>query len=174
MPAVAAGRATFPTTAARNGAQLADLVLKAADKFNELLAAYRNNAPLPDARKIRQEIQQLVPPPNSSGNAYKLHGRFEWTEYEQLTMEDAARNGQSVYNIAVAVDPACGMPAAAVQMIRSSLKEAATILASYPGEADLIAQLHPLQSFCRRSKIDVLCLKPEIRAGTGRYSGQYG
>jgi two-component system chemotaxis sensor kinase CheA len=56
-------------------------------------------------------------------------------------MEDAVRNGNSVYNIAVAVHPACEMPAAAVQMIRSALKGAGTIIASYPGEADLIAKL---------------------------------
>jgi two-component system chemotaxis sensor kinase CheA len=130
-----------PETAARSGAQLADLVLKAADKFAEFLAAYRSGAPLPDAGKIRQEIQQLVGNAYSLGNAYTLQGRFEWTEYEQLTMEDAVRNGQFVYNIAVALDPACAMPAAAVQMIRSALKGAGTILASYPGEADLIAQL---------------------------------
>jgi two-component system chemotaxis sensor kinase CheA len=128
-------------TAARSGAQLADLVLKAADKFAEFLAAYRSGSPLPDAGKIRQEIQQLVGNAPSSGSSYKLHGRFEWTEYEQLTMEDAVRNGQSVYNIAVALDSACDMPAAAVQMIRSALKGVATVLASYPGEADLIAQL---------------------------------
>jgi two-component system, chemotaxis family, sensor kinase CheA len=130
-----------PETAIRSGAQLADLVLKAADKFAEFLAAYRSGSPLPDAGTIRHEIQQLVGNPTPSGNGYKLHGRFEWTEYEQLTMEDAVRNGQSVYNIAVAVDPACQMPAAAVQMLRSSLKGVATILASYPGEADLIAEL---------------------------------
>jgi two-component system, chemotaxis family, sensor kinase CheA len=130
-----------PETAIRSGALLADLVLKAADKFAEFLAAYRSGSPLPDAGTIRHEIQQLVGNPASSGDGYKLHGRFEWTEYEQLTMEDAVRNGQPVYNIAVAVDPACQMPAAAVQMLRRSLKGVATILASYPGEADLIAEL---------------------------------
>ncbi|HEX7959634.1 MAG TPA: chemotaxis protein CheA [Terriglobales bacterium] len=130
-----------PEMAARKGTRLADVVLKAADKFNEFLAAYRNNLPLPDPGKILHDIQRLAGKPAVQADNYQLHGRFEWTEYEQLTMEDAVRNGNSVYNIAVALDRRCEMPAAAVQMIRSALKTAGTILASYPGEADLIAQL---------------------------------
>ena len=130
-----------PETASRKGTQLADLVLKAADKFSEFLAAYRNNLPLPDPSRILADIQRLAGKAPVPADTYQLHGRFEWTEYEHLTMEDAVRNGNPVFNIAVALDPACEMPAAAVQMIRSALKGAGTLLASYPGEGDLIARL---------------------------------
>jgi two-component system chemotaxis sensor kinase CheA len=124
-----------PAIATTKKGKLAELVLKAADAFTALIAAYRaNSSSLPDCSRIRKQIHDLIAKPKEQEpkNSNKLAGRFAWTEYEQLMMEDAIRHGKSVFNIAAAIDPECAMPAAAFQMLHQVVQQAGTVLASAP------------------------------------------
>ncbi len=124
-----------PAIATTKKIKLAELVLKAADAFAALIAAYRaNSSSLPDCSQIREQIQHLIAKPQDreSKKSSKLAGRFAWTEYEHMMIEDAIRHGQSVFNIAVAIDPECAMPAAAFQILHQVVQQAGTVLASAP------------------------------------------
>jgi len=122
-----------PEVASGSNGELAELGLQAADIFNALLAAYRNSSPLPEYGPIRQRIQKLVAAPKKT-NGHKLPEHVEWTEYEQVMIEDALRSGQSVFHIRGTLDDGCAMPAAALQMVRSVLQEGGSLIGFYPDD----------------------------------------
>src|SRR5437773_4296708 len=62
-----------------------------------------------------------------SGNA-----RFEWSEYECLMISEALHRGETVYNIALRIDPNSLMRAAAFQLIRNVLHGCGTVIALRP------------------------------------------
>jgi len=122
-----------PQLAASNGAKLAEIVLAAADVFTSMLAAYREGTAVPSAAPIREQIRQLVARPEPKNIVpYKLSGRFAWTEYEQVAIQRAAAQGQSIYNIALAVDPNCPMKSAAMQLVKNVLCQLGEVLAAFP------------------------------------------
>jgi len=122
-----------PQIAATGGKKLAEIVLAAADIFSLMLAAYRENVPVPSAAPIREHIRQLVARPEPKNIVpYKLSGRFAWTEYEQMTIQRVAAQGQSIYNIALAVDPHCPMKSAAMQLVKNVLCHLGEVLAVFP------------------------------------------
>jgi two-component system, chemotaxis family, sensor kinase CheA len=144
--------------AARNGDALAELVLIAADLFDNLLTAYRNQLPLPELDHVHRLIESLRNPQPENLFA----PQFTWTEYERLLIAKSAVRGQQVYNLALAIDPACPMRAAAVQLVRNVLQEAGTVLLMRPEEnsneiPDIIevalATHHPRDWVERKSKI---------------------
>jgi two-component system chemotaxis sensor kinase CheA len=144
--------------AARDGDGLADLVLVSADLFDNLLSAYRNQLQPPSIEPVFRLIESLLHP--HPENAFAP--QFNWTEYERLLIAKNAVRGQQVYNLALAIDPACPMRAAAVQLVRNILQEVGTILVMRPDESsgvipDIIevalASHHPLDWVERKSKI---------------------
>jgi two-component system chemotaxis sensor kinase CheA len=144
--------------AARDGDKLADLVLVAADLFDNLLSAYRNSLQPPSIEPVLQLIEALLHPHPEDAFA----PQFSWTEYERLLIARNAVRGQQVYNLALAIDANCPMRAAAVQLVRNILQEAGTILVMRPDEnsgviPDIIevalASHHPLDWVERKSKI---------------------
>src|ERR1700731_3258009 len=100
------------------GSRLADIVLVAADNFGAMLSAYQRNAEPPSADSLRAMIRALIHGPAASGPSAPAAGgivaRFQWTEYEQLMISEAVHRGETVYNVAVRVDPASLMHAAAL------------------------------------------------------------
>jgi two-component system chemotaxis sensor kinase CheA len=128
---------------ARSGhASMADLVLSAADLFGAMLAAYRNNTPLPNADLLRASIRQMTgveaaDAPAASGRkkngskSEKLAGS-PWTEYQQLVIDKAAAEGKKILLVIVAIDDLCPMRAAAMQLVRNVLEEAGALLAIQP------------------------------------------
>src|SRR5207248_5884912 len=72
----------------------------------------------------RPEPKNIVP--------YKLSGRFAWTEYEQIAIQRFAAQGQTIYNIALAVDPNCPMKSAAMQLVKNVLCQLGEVLAAFP------------------------------------------
>ena len=113
---------------------LAEVVLSAADTFQAMLAAYRGNLQPPSGAELRSHIQKLMQPAEVKPAA--LAPKFAWSEYEQMMIADAASRGLTVYNIALRIDPQCGLQAAAVQLVRNVLTQAGTLLAIRPeGEA---------------------------------------
>ncbi len=119
-----------PETAARDGEALADLVMVCADAFDNLLAAYRNDLQPPDTGDVFALIEAIRNP----GQETSFAPQFNWTEYEQLRIATNAVPGQQVYYLALAIDPACPMRAAAVQLVRNVLEESGTILVMRPEE----------------------------------------
>lgn len=123
-----------PDIAKRSGAQLAELVLSAADTFDAMLAAYRNNLQPPAGDSLRELIQKVASP-EKAATAAPLAPKFDWTEYEQLLISKSAVRGQHVYNVALALDPQNPMRAAAVQLVRNVMQEVGTILVMRPDES---------------------------------------
>ena len=62
----------------------------------------------------------------------QIAAKFAWTEYEQLMISEAVHRGESVYNLALRVDPNSLMRAAAFQLIRNVLHGSGTVIALRP------------------------------------------
>jgi two-component system, chemotaxis family, sensor kinase CheA len=117
------------------GSRLADVVLVAADNFGAMLSAYQRNAETPSTDSLRAMIRSLVHGPAAttpSTPATEIAARFQWTEYEQLMISEAVHRGETVYNVALRVDPASLMHAAAFQLIRNVLHSCGTVIALRP------------------------------------------
>ena len=122
-----------PEMAKKSGAQLAELVLSAADTFDAMLSAYRNNLQPPAGDSLREMIYRVASP-EATTSAAPLAPKFDWTEYEQLLIAQSAVRGQHVFNVALALDPRNPMRAAAVQLVRNVMQEVGTVLVMRPDE----------------------------------------
>jgi len=120
---------------------LAELVLSAADTFDAMLKAYRNDTPVPSGDALRAYIRLITHPVVTEHKApvtkYKtasmqLAAGFAWSEYEQMVITDAVANGKKVLLVAVGIDENCPLRAAALQLVRNVLEEAGDILAMHP------------------------------------------
>jgi two-component system chemotaxis sensor kinase CheA len=69
---------------------------------------------------------------HSRGPGSQIAAKFAWTEYEQLMISEALHRGESVYNLALRVDPNSLMRAAAFQLIRNVLHGSGTVIALRP------------------------------------------
>jgi two-component system, chemotaxis family, sensor kinase CheA len=150
--------------AARDGDALTELVLVSADAFENLLSAYRNQLPPPSIEPIFKMVEALRTPQAEPA----FEPEFNWTEYERLQIANHAVPGQQIYNLALAIDPACPMRAAAVQLVRNVLLEVGTVLVMHPDERssgipDIIevalASPHPLDWVERKAKIPTVVSK---------------
>ncbi len=131
--------ALFPQIGQSAGSRLADLVLVAADNFGAMLSAYQRNVEPPAADSLRAMIRGLIdapgPSPSTASAAVDIAARFQWTEYEQLMISEAVHRGETVYNVALRVDPASLMHAAAFQLIRNVLHGCGTVIALRPEDS---------------------------------------
>jgi two-component system chemotaxis sensor kinase CheA len=114
----------------REGEALVELVLVAADLFDNLLSAFRGNVQPPSTEDLYRLIERLR---NPNAKPAEVAPKFHWSEYELLLISGNA-NGQPVYNLALTIDPSCPMRAAAVQLVRNVLRECGAILVMHPEE----------------------------------------
>ncbi len=125
-----------PQIAQARAADLAELVLTAADSFGAMLAAYQRKAEPPAAEAlhamIRKLLQEPASPKSTASAAPSLPAQFAWTEYEQLMISEAVHRGETVYNVALRIDPNSLMRAAAFQLIRNVLHGSGTVIALRP------------------------------------------
>ncbi|MGA8073435.1 MAG: chemotaxis protein CheA [Candidatus Acidiferrales bacterium] len=131
-----------PETFASNASALPEVVLTAADTFDEMLAAYRGDMQPPDGRALRELIDGVLQKPGEAkdqkAEKKPLVAQFAWTEYEQLMVSEAMKRNESVFFVAAHVAHDAPMPAAAVQLAKNALAASGTILAVRPEEgADL-------------------------------------
>lgn len=120
-----------------------ELALRAADLFAALLEAYRGRTNLPDIGPLRADIAQLAHggvdpgPPQKTGTKTRgktSHAVTRWSEYEQLAIARALDDGKRVHHVVLQLDPDCGMPIAARQMLQLALAGLGEVLALYPTE----------------------------------------
>ncbi len=120
-------------------AAVPEIALRAADLFAAMLTAYREKKKLPATQPLRQEIAQLARS-SPAGGAGKRKGKskspaIRWSEYEQLAIARATQEGKRVYHLVVQLDPHCGMPIAARQMLRTTLASLGEVLAAFPPDS---------------------------------------
>ena len=137
-----------------NAAVIPEVALRAADVFGALIHAYRSRKKLPDLKPLQDEIARLSKPisnPSSEGSANegavstgtetkKKSGQSKetvpWSEYERLAISHAAEDGKRLHHVIVQIDPQCGMPIAARQMIHIALASLGEVLALFPPDGD--------------------------------------
>ncbi len=124
-----------------SAAAIPEISLRAADVFNALLDAYRNGTKLPSVQSLRTDIARLAHGKADSLEQEKKEERkpeakpCRWSEYEQLAITHALAQGKRVHHVRVEINPQCGMPIAARQMIQMALADLGEVLALYPVEA---------------------------------------
>jgi two-component system, chemotaxis family, sensor kinase CheA len=128
-----------PEVVQSRGAGIAEIVLSAADIFGAMLFAYERSSEPPSGIHLHKMIRDLLEGPSSKKDpaAHEPHGSqmaatFAWTEYEQLMISEAVHRDESVYNLALRVDPNSLMRAAAFQLIRNVLHGSGTVIALRP------------------------------------------
>jgi two-component system, chemotaxis family, sensor kinase CheA len=159
-----------PQIAHTRGAELAELVLAAADSFGAMLTAYQRKVDPPSVAALHALIQRLLEAPPTAGVSVpapsRLPARFEWTEYEQLMISEAVHRGESVYNIALRIDPNSSMRAAAFQLIRNVLHGSGTVIALRPEDNAAAASVEIVEAALASSqpeeKLAQRCKIPSI------------
>lgn len=121
-----------PELAEQNAATIAEVVLTAADTFHEMLAAYRNKLQPPAGDALRERILRLLDAPAAKPQDPASEAKFEWNEYERLMITEAFGRGETIYNVAVHVDPETPLPAAAFELARQALESVGKLLAIRP------------------------------------------
>jgi two-component system, chemotaxis family, sensor kinase CheA len=130
-----------PEVVQSRGTGIAEIVLSAADIFGTMLFAYERSSEPPSGMHLQKMIRDLLEGPaskkdlsahHSRGPGSQIAAKFAWTEYEQLMISEALHRGESVYNLALRVDPNSLMRAAAFQLIRNVLHGSGTVIALRP------------------------------------------
>jgi two-component system chemotaxis sensor kinase CheA len=125
-----------PQVAQARSADLAELVLTAADSFGAMLTAYQQKKEPPANEALHAMICKLLDEPSAvkpdASARPQLPAQFAWTEYEQLMISEAVHRGEAVYNLALRIDPHSLMRAAAFQLIRNVLHGSGTLIALRP------------------------------------------
>ncbi|MFZ3265011.1 MAG: chemotaxis protein CheA [Terriglobales bacterium] len=151
-------------------ASVPEIALRAADVFAALLDAYQGKRKLPSFQSLREEIARLAhpEPEDSSPSKKTTHAeqqRNPWSEYENLAIGKAVEDGKNIHHVVVQLDPQCGMPIAARQMIQVALAGLGEVLALYPGDSATgpINQIQAaLASQKSREQIRAKCRIPTI------------
>ena len=159
-----------PQVALARGAELAEVVLAAADSFGAMLTSYQRRVEPPslDAlhAMIRRLLESSVSSEESAAVAAHLPARFAWTEYEQLMISEAVHRGEAVYNIALRIDPNSFMRAAAFQLIRNVLHGSGTVIALRPEDNVAAASVEIVEAAVASSqpeeKLTQRCRIPSI------------
>jgi len=124
-------------------AAVPEIALRAADVFAALLEAYREKKRVPSIQSLRQDIARLAHPGSQEPRPARktkttktktARQNSRWSEYEQLAIARALDDGKRVHHVAVQLDPQCGMPIAARQMVRLALAAMGELLALYPAD----------------------------------------
>jgi len=151
-----------------HGPMLVEVVLAAVDLFESMLSAYQKQLEPPSADPFRALIHRLMQAPvaaHASGEAGApaIPASFRWNEYESLMISEAVLRGETVYNIALRIDPNSAMRAAAFQLVRNVLHACGTVIALRPEDnlaaasveivEAALATAHPVEHISHRCRI---------------------
>ncbi len=154
-----------------HGAEVAEVLLSAVDLFESMLGAYQKQQEPPSPAPLRSLIQQVLKAPLaatafSEAPAHSVPAAFRWNEYESLMISEAILRGETVYNIALRIDPNSAMRAAAFQLVRNVLHACGTVIALRPEDnvaaasvnivEAALASPHPLDHLSRRCQIPAI------------------
>ena len=116
-----------------------EVIFTAADTFQAMLAAYRMNVVPPSGEELREHIRRIAKNPQEArpkpAQVRDAARRFDWSEVQRERIAESLSHNDTVYNIALEIDPATGMHAAAFQLVQNVLRNVGTILAIYPVDA---------------------------------------
>jgi len=156
-----------PEVAEKNAGTIAEVVLTAADTFHEMLAAYRNNLQPPAGDALRERITRLLDTsaaPKAQDAA--TQAKFDWNEYERLMITEAFGRGESLYNVALYIDPETPLPAAAFELSRKALEGAGKLLAIRPEKGAATEQVRLVEAAISTKKsadwIRKRCMVPSV------------
>jgi two-component system chemotaxis sensor kinase CheA len=173
-----------PQVARKHGSRFAEVVLAAADAFEAMLAAYQRGKKLPSLEKLHGLIRGLLvvetPAPVAeapqAAQAAAIPAAFAWTEYEQLMISEAVHRGETVYNVALRIDPNSLMRAAAFQLIRNVLHGCGTLIALRPEDnlaaaaveivEAAIASVQPEAAIKKRCRIPTIVSEVRVEHAT--------
>lgn len=151
-----------------HGVRLAEVILSSVDLFENMLSAYQKQQEPPSADPFRVLLHRLLQAPASHQGAGDAGGAsvpasFRWNEYEGLMISEAVLRGETVYNIALRIDPNSAMRAAAFQLVRNVLHACGTVIALRPEDnlaaasveivEAALASSHPLEHISHRCRI---------------------
>jgi len=171
-----------------HGKQLAEVVLSAVDTFESMLAAYHKQLEPPAPAHLRSLIQDLLHDSDdlqaAAGSAPgTVPARFAWSEYERLMISEALLRGDSVYNIALRIDPNSSMRAAAFQLIRNVLHACGIVIALRPEDNVAAASVeiveasisskHPVDHIAHRCKIPAVVSEIRMEAAESSASSEH-
>jgi two-component system chemotaxis sensor kinase CheA len=119
---------------ANTSISLAELAFTAADVFNAMLSAYHQQGPLPETAALKAMVTELASDTDAAGSIGKKADLTQvvWTEYEKLSAETSRAQGKKIFHVIAHVDPMCGMPIAARQLVANALGSIAEILGARP------------------------------------------
>jgi two-component system, chemotaxis family, sensor kinase CheA len=148
---------------------LVELSFKAADIFDEMLRAYREQRPLPDTSEIVRTAQNLAPASTDSRHKPKDARHkvlpVSWTEDEQKSANTAQESGWRIFHVIAHIDQLCAMPIAARQLLISAVGAIAQVLGVRPetGSAENAKKLDLLVATAA-SETDIVskCLIPTV------------
>lgn len=110
-------------------ALIAELVLRAADTFSQMLSLYREGKTPPAQDDLLARVRKVVAGPKTE--TPQPAAPFRWSEYEQLLIASAIQGGERVLQVTVDVDPTCP-GGVAVQMVRNALEQSGSIVCVAP------------------------------------------
>ena len=131
---------------------VAETAFVAADTFSEMLEAYRQDTKLPSTESLRKLLHALdglgekKKEPALAKDSHKSEGPPAWTEYEQLAITDAQSRSLRVLRIVLELEPACAMPDAALQMVRTVLSALGEVLALTPQDSNKLANSRRIET----------------------------
>ncbi len=169
-----------------NAAVVPEVAMRAADVFGALIHAYHAKQKLPDFQPLRAEIARLAHPElagatpkaaeveTAKGTDKKtVKETAPWSEYERLAIAHAAEDGKRLHHIIVQLDPQCGMPIAARQMIQIALGSLGELLAVHPADGSTapidrvqvaLASGKPLDEIRAKCSIPSIAQNVEVKA----------
>lgn len=130
--------ALAPQTAHDAQSFLVEVIFTAADTFQAMLSAYRKGLEPPAGDALREDIRRISQKSSQDNSVAapprSFVPRFDWNEIERKQIADSLSRGETVYNVALQIDPASGMRSAAFQLIHKVLARSGTILAICPSD----------------------------------------
>jgi two-component system, chemotaxis family, sensor kinase CheA len=118
---------------------LPELIFTAADTFQAMLAAYHKGLAPPSGSELRDQIsrisRQLPSETAEAAPAREFIPTFDWNKTQRGKIAKHAKDGDSVFNIALRLDTASGMRSAGFELVRKMLKNSGAILALRPATA---------------------------------------
>ncbi|MGH9524816.1 MAG: Hpt domain-containing protein, partial [Terriglobales bacterium] len=150
-------------TVAAHALEIAELVLRAADSFSEMLSLYRDDKSPASQDELLSSVRELVARSKSGPSEQVQRLSFSWSEYEQLLIDSALAAGDRLLSVVIRANPRCAV-AVTLQMVRNVLEQSGTIVCIAPESAiDTLNEIRAVVSTQRDiSRLSSRCLVPGV------------